>query len=528
MGCVLKMSFYLRILIPFLLFVTQLWAEKNSIPILVSHNHTNYIYILSQIRSTFPHKTNPNFMDVILSTENDTKEFIEITKNNKPPLIIALGQTALKFSLQHFQDTPILFTLVHAPKSMDLLQTKSCGITIDIPIKEYFSTMKEIKPNAKKVLSFYSNGESEFLVKEGDYAQLGFDLTYIRIPLDIDGNIKSQLDKLKFTPDAILLFPDPIYTKENFMELSNFVSNKSIILMTTYSGLSDLGATFSISPLNFELSKMIVLTAKNILEKKIDCEDGRLQLLQNYDIQFNEEYSRKSKISIPETLLKKSRLSFLLKAGIKLYDTDRFISAKNVFDQVLKEDKSNAVAINYSNLISYKLTGEETSKYLLLAKKELEFKKYSSGREYFKKVLKLNPEHIEARLGIKESLSLESEDIRVRAKSLYANGKLIDSIKGYINAIQISDENSVAKKELSEIRLQSVTKVDDYIKSGITDYNVRNYKTAIRYFEEALLIQPENKKAQEYLSLSQKKNSAVASIKDCFNNKEKSCEILWK
>ena len=104
--------------------------------------------------------------------------------------------------------------------------------------------------------------------------------------------------------------------------------------MTTYSGLSDLGATFSISPLNFELSKMIVLTAKNILEKKIDCEDGRLQLLQNYDIQFNEEYSRKSKISIPETLLKKSRLSFLLKAGIKLYDTDRFISAKNVFDQV--------------------------------------------------------------------------------------------------------------------------------------------------------------------------------------------------
>lgn len=515
------------ILLVFIFQVNSIFSEEE-ILILLSYNHTNYIDILKEIRSNIDIKTSQGYMDAILENESSHLEYLEKVKKNPPSLIIALGTRALKFSAENFQDIPILFSLVHAPRTIDLDGKIACGVSYDVSVKEFFAMVKEIKPNASRVMSLYTSEESEYLAREGDYFHSSFDLSYHRLKLNEPVDFKSVLENLKIIPDMFYVVPDPIYNKENFEELSNFAKKNKIILFTTYRGLSELGATASLSPLNSEVTQKLTLISRDILNKKLECKDGKLWNIQNHEFYLNEDFARKSSVIISDSVLKKSRQSSLLKAGIKLFDSDRLVSAKNVFMAILRDDKSNSVANAYLTRITDRLTGDKKLQFLKMADSELENKKYSQAKIYYKKVLDLNPNQSEALVGLKECLMRESEEIRIQAKTEYQKGKTIEAIKSYLRSIQIYSENLMSKKELTEVRSLHKKDVDTYIANGITEYNVRSYPNAIRSFEDSLLIDPENKKAIEYLQLSRKKQAAVNTMSNCKKNMDKECEISWK
>ncbi|MCE9501706.1 MAG: peptide ABC transporter substrate-binding protein, partial [Leptospira sp.] len=69
--------------------------------------------------------------------------------------------------------------------------------------------------------------------------------------------------------------------------------------------------------------------------------------------------------------------------------------------------------------------------------------------------------------------------------------------------------NGKATVDLAGFRNSQFPKIPDYFKSGVTEYNKREYDASIKIFEDILLVDPADKKATEYLRLSYKKKEAL-------------------
>lgn len=520
-----------KLILLFILFALSLINQaedikKPSIPVIVSSNNPIYLQALAGVQYSAKYESGIYYMNTIKEEYPDLNDFYTKLKKESPSLIITIGNEASRTTREYIKDTPTLFLMVDAPKTMNPEQGKFCGYEKDVSLSEYFSTLRELKPSARRVLTVYSSDQGEVLTGAGEYGDIWKGVLFQRIKvLDKDELKKTLNDKLgKY--DALFLSSDRIFDQETFEYVSNFSKKNGIILMTLYPALVELGATFALVPDSSNQGVLAGQMANQIVEGKAECELGPVLLPEQPFLYLNEAYAQESGITIPEALKIKVKTDRILSFGIDLYYKKMYKSAKNIFTSIIKKDPGNKVARHYLSETINATTKTEIDSLWSKGETLHKSKKYREARVMYKKILDINPEYTPAKEAIDSSLKEESDGIREDAKRKDSAGDPFAAIRAYQEAISLYPSNKDAQNELSVIRQREYKKIGDYFRDGTVLYNKREYVKSIEVFSNILLITPEDKKAQEYQRLSIVKKGAMDRLSNCANSTNDKCSLL--
>lgn len=512
-----KFFFYLLTFILYLFQNNSIFANSNSIEIILSSDNSIYERGLYGIQSVIDREVKISYLDIILSESDGVESYFQNLENTDVPLVITIGPQATKIALQYLNKTPIIFSMVSNPKSLGLERNNLCGVSMDVSVEEFFQTLNDIDPRIKNVKGFYSSKETHYSAEEGNFVDLKYKLLYKPF-LVTPENFTEKLEEIKNTTDAFYMISDPIYNQQRFAELSDFSKRNGIILMTSFPTLVKVGATFAISP---EYSKIGVETgmmANRILNRSSDCSKERVLLPNQSAFYLNEDYAMESGTNIPETIKERAKLTKLFAAGISLLNEEKLKSARKVFEAILKKDPNNRSAQTYQSLVIEKMTGTRTKELLKNGERFFNNKQYSSAKGEFQKVLAINPNHKAAKEGYEKSILSQSEQERIQGKILENSGKPFLAIKSYLSSLRTLPGNNNTLSDLNQLRKSESKQIPEYLKNGISVYNERKYDEAIVNFENILLIEPNEKTAKEYLRLSYKKKEAIEILKKKLNN----------
>lgn len=510
----MKMNQWLVSISFFLVLTSSLFSQKRKpIEVLISSDNRIYEQGLYGIQSVVDTELNVSYLDIITSEMPDVSAYFKNLEDSQIPMIITIGPSAAKAAKENLKNTPILFSMVNAPKSLGLDQGNICGVSMDISVSEYFQTLNDIKPGIRNVYSFYSTNDGEFSSGEGEYYDLKYKLLFHKKKINDKKDFSKELKDIAGKADAFLIVNDPLYGKNEFEELSKFSKENKIILMTSFPALVKVGATFGISP---DYSKIGVLTgqmANRIFYGSSSCDKERVQLPDQSSFFINESYAKESGIDLPPSIIERAKMTRLFDAGVNLLHEGKLNSAKIVFDAILKNDPGNKSALSYKQSIIEKLSGTKTQALLESAQNHMKNKRYPQARADFQRILSINSSNEIAKQGIQTSLTEQSEMERNSGLDYARNGKLFDAIKMFMAALRTQPTNAKATADLNAIRSLESTNMPEYIKKGVKLYDEREYDQAIEIFENALLVVPGNKEAQEYLRLSKKKQEAIITLK---------------
>lgn len=495
-------------------FVCSSTFGQGKIEVLLSSDNRIYEQSLYGIQTVIDAELKVTYLDILLAEQPDISQYFNDIDKSNAPLLITIGPAATKTAKEHVKRIPIIFSMVNSPKFMGLDARQTCGVSMDVPISEFFITLNDIDSSAGEVYAFYSTKEGEYSATEGVYLDLKHKLIYKSKKLDDKKELLSSLEEIKGKTDAFYMVNDPLYGKTEFDKLSEFCKENGIILMTTFPALVKLGATFGISP---DYSKIGILTgnmANRIIKEGSNCEKEGIVLPDQYTFYLNEKYARESGVQVPEAIVERAKLARLFDVGINLMNENKLNSARIIFDTILKRDPNNKPAFNYQQLIIEKITGARTKEYLGKAKKYFKENQFAQARAEYQKVLRLNPNNEEAKKGVQESRLAQSEQERQKGNALAKQGKPFEAIEMYQQALQTLPSNSKATSDLASIRSIETPNIKTYLKEGVEHYNERDYGKSIEIFESILLINPNQKEAKEYLRLSKKKKEAITILKD--------------
>ncbi|MCB1189688.1 MAG: peptide ABC transporter substrate-binding protein [Leptospiraceae bacterium] len=503
-----------------LILPTSLFAQTK-IEVLLSSDNRIYEQSLYGIQTVIETELKVTYLDILLAEQPDISQYFNEIERSGAPFIITIGPAATKMAKDNLKKTPIIFSMVNSPKFIGLDTDRTCGVSMDVPISEFFSTLHDIDPKAGQVYAYYSTAEGEYSASEGVYLDLKHKLIYKNKKIDDKKDLKPALEELKGKIDAFYMVNDPLYGKTEFDELSEFCKRNGIVLMTAFPALVKLGATFGISP---DYSKIGILTgnmANRIFSKESSCESEGIALPDQYTFYLNEKYAQESGIKIPEPIVERAKLARLFDVGINLMNENKLNSARIIFDTILKRDPNNKPAFTYQQLIIEKITGARTKEYLANAEKYYKGNQFSQARAEYQKVLHLNPNNQIAKKGVQDSLLAQSEQERQQGNSLAREGKPFDAIKMYQTALQTLPTNGKATSDLAALRSAEIPNLKTYLKDGVDNYNKRNYDKSIEIFESILLVDPNHKEATEYLRLSNKKREAITILKEKLKKKDR-------
>ncbi|MDX1958609.1 MAG: ABC transporter substrate binding protein [Leptospiraceae bacterium] len=519
------MKFSLTIL--FLLSLGLYSEDKNSVAIIVSNNNSSTITTLNSIHNSILGQEETFFISG--KTDEQVIELLQAIESKDSSLVITLGSRAALLAKSNLKRTAMLYSLVNSPRTNQFqVGTNSCGIHTDVPITEFYTTLREIKKKNWRIGSFYSNQTSESILKESDYQDANFGFTLYKKKLDSQEDLRNELEKLKGKIDAFYLVPDPIYQAENFFILSEFCKKNQIVLMTEISSLVPIGATFSISPFYSRIGIQVADFANKILLDKEKCIDGIARNNKDYSFQLNIEYAEESEIEINEGLKKKSQANRLLLEAINLFEKGNYELSKVVIDKVIQGNKSDSTANFYLSELNTKLNGGKIQSLFNKGELALEKKQYKQAREAFTEVLKIDRNSAIAEQKYREVIELESDEERVSAERLEKVGDILGAINRYNTALTILPSNQKAKSNLETLRLREKVNIPKYFTQATKSYNIRKYDDAEIGFKKILAINPNDKTAQEYLKLTQDKKISMKKFEDCIDSNDTRCKLIWQ
>jgi Tfp pilus assembly protein PilF len=127
----------------------------------------------------------------------------------------------------------------------------------------------------------------------------------------------------------------------------------------------------------------------------------------------------------------------------------------------------------------------------------------------FKKVLRDDPSHREAQHYLSELTGQAGqEQVQSQAKvfvkqglEFYQEDKVIEAITAWEEALKVDPANSTAKAYIkgAKERVEKLEKAKKYIETGVAAYQGGNLLGAIQSWEQALLEDPHNEQAEQYL-----------------------------
>jgi len=500
--------------------------SQDEIVVLVSSTNTIYTQGITGFESSFYKKSKIIYLSEILQKSEEGIEFFREYESKNLPFLVTFGLEATQLASQHLKHTPIIHSFVQSSRIFYKEDNKMCGVDFRIPIKEYYNVLKDLKPQASKVVTFYSTNVGEYSAKANLYEDVFYGIYSIPINVSSSEEFQKNLDNLQEDIDGFLMVADPIYDRKNFEILSSYCKRKGIVLMTSYTALVDIGASFAITANYASIGEQTARFALNVLDGKINCNKGPLILPTGQILYFNEAYTLASGFSLSENFKKRVEEDELISFGLELYYKKLYKSSKDAFEKVLEKNPSHELAKTYLSQLKYRLTKEETDKFSKIADEYLQKKQYRLAAEYYSKVLKLNPDLKDIREKLDKTIQLESEEKRKEGNLAYLKNDPFLAAKKYLEAIKILSSNINAKNDLETLRRQEKPNLEKYFKRALEYYNIRKYEYSTIEFENLLLLNPNDEKAQEYLRLSKLKKEAMERLKKCRESTETGCELL--
>jgi tetratricopeptide (TPR) repeat protein len=520
-------AIFLKIFTLQLLTINLNLYPKESIPVLLSSNSSSYITTLNTVQNKLEEPLEVTFLSSLNGVEES--EYFKKLESKNTKFLVTVGNLATSKAIEKLSNTKIIFSYVNAPSSKNYSSISNvCGVHTDISIREYFKTLKEISPQTKKVISFYSNKIGEFYASEGEYYEIEFEFDYKKILVSTRSDIEKYLQKNQSEIDAIYVVNDPIYTPENFQLISNYSKLNNKIIFTQIPFITQLGATFSLTPYFSRVGTLISELIQNVQGNKIECQNAKGPLIKEFYLNVNSEYARLSNIEIPENILIRFQNSKLIVEGINSYEEGNIELSEILFDKVLKNDPNDIVANTYKAEIDFRKKGVNLDKLKNEAEREFKLGNLSSAREMYKKLSTFLPNDKTVKEKLNSIIELDSEKERLSGEKLEKQGEVLAAINKFTSAITINPFNQKAKLNLESIRSKERKNIPSYSLIAIRLYNQREYDASEDGFKKILAIDPNDKNANEYLKLSIEKKLSMKKFEDCLKTNDSRCKLLRK
>ncbi len=496
----------------FLCWAHSLRAAPQEVQILLSSDTEIYAAGLNGIQSAMTHPVRIQYLDALApDAEGLETYFRDLEKAGRTSLLIAVGTRAARAALEHSQKIPVVFSMVSAPRTLGAEVSRSCGVSMDVPVERFFETLKEVTPGARRVSALYSTPQGEHLAGEGEYSDLRNGLYFQKIRVDDRGDLDTALEKLRGKTDALYIVADPLYDRARFRQISEFSRKNRIVLMTSFASLVQAGATFGLTPDYFRLGVLTGEMAQRILSGS-NCQREAVRYGDRVSLYVNERFAASSGVTIPPEVLKRASMTRLINAGIRLFNQGRHRSAQKVFDAVLERDPNNRAALTYRARIVEQVTGAEAKRLLESAAAHTQAGRFGEALSDYDRILKLNPEHRVAQRLRQETVRKKSESEQAAGQRAAAQGDYFHAMRMYRAALNTLPENQAAAREINRLRAAQSARVPQLFSQGMAAYAARRYDEAIQNFDNVILIQPGHRQAVEYLRLSRKKKEAIERL----------------
>lgn len=482
--------------------------ENKTIEILISSDNFIYEQALLGIESSLATSYNITYLSQLEASQLEFNSYFLNLELTRTPLVIIIGNQALELAITKLNKIPIVFSMVQSPRQYLEAYPRICGVSMDIPMKNYFSTAREINPNIKRAVSFYSIEAGEYLAKEGYYFDIDNQIIYNAVKVSNDLEFLNKLKSIANSIDLFIMINDPIYNPNNFQTLVEESRKNNFIVATNFPILVKSGASFSISPDYTSIGVNTAEIANKIMDNPNDCNLSNVKISDLFVFSINPE---SFSTPLPQEILERARLSDIIEVGINFLNEEKYKAALTIFNDVLKKDPKNKQAINYRAIAKEKLTGSKTRELMALAEDAFKKRNYQKAIQEYQKVLQINPDLKLAQEGLKKSKEAESERERVLASQLFQSGKRYEAIRLLLTSLR-KFPNPKSQTDLNTYRVKMKPEIDSYFEKGIQEYDSREYDNSIEIFENILLVDPNDKKAQEYLRLSLKKKEALVQL----------------
>ncbi len=499
-----------------------LWAQPspaqdrvpviNPVAVLLSSDTSIYAAGLSGLRSSVNAQLRVEYLDRLREQDGGAAAYFQAIESEGYPLLISFGPAASRAALQALRRTPVLLSMVDAPRSLGEDVAGSCGVGLDIRMSEFFRVLKASRPDAQRVFAFYSTPEGRFRADEGRYTDLEHGLYYESLRVRDADELARALEEIRDQADAIMVVNDPLYNRRSFAAVSAFSRKNGIVLMANFASLVRSGATFAVTPDYGNVGVVTGRMAERLLRGESTCAAEGFAFPEYTAIHLNEDYAGAQGIEFPDYIRRRARTTRLIAAGVRLYDRGEFESARRIFDAILEQDPGNRHASTYRSLAVERISGPRTRALLKSARKHMINKSYAAALNDYEHALRISPGLVEARRGSVDARRALSESESAAAGRLAKNGRIFEAVEKYQRAVRVLPENRSAHAALADLRRSHAGRVEPLVRAGIDDYEERSYDAAILKFERALLLQPTHGRAREYLRLSRKKKAALERL----------------
>jgi hypothetical protein len=195
------------------LIAPSLFAQ--SVSLLLTERAAAYEKVAEEIEAGLGNQVRS--YDLHNSHQND--EAIESqVKNQKPSLIIALGDKAAFMASERFTQIPILVGMVLELEVESLKRPGIEGVALQIPAQSVLTQLKLILPNLKRV-GVLSSGQKYNSFRESIRSTgSGLGLQISEMTVSGKSEIEKQLNENLAGLDAVWLLPDPTIIDSEFLE----------------------------------------------------------------------------------------------------------------------------------------------------------------------------------------------------------------------------------------------------------------------------------------------------------------------
>lgn len=269
--------------------------------------------------------------------------------------VIALGKPALDKALEYCKKTPVIFSLVSAPRYGPYKQHRNVtGVSFDLSFRLFLAELRKILKSGARIGFIYSSPLNDFLTAEIEYVESEFNFTGVRAQIETRDQIGPKVKQLIEEEDAkaIWILPDPLYNQAIFKKLAQVCAEKGVLLVTNFEALvTEAGAAIALAPSYFDTGVQTAEIAERVLSG-VSPYDIAYQRPRQSGVYLNLRLFEQLKINLPDDLKFKEKVTTLINEAQDLQKEGKSAVALSKFREALKYEKKNPTATYFVNLLT--------------------------------------------------------------------------------------------------------------------------------------------------------------------------------
>ncbi len=194
---------------------------------------------------------------------------LEQVKRHNPNVVLAVGQEAVKLAQSGLTNLPVVYCMV-LERNVTPSSTIT-GVPLEVSARDQLARFKELNPNGKRIGIIFDPKASGAFVSDAKRAADALGLDLIAKTVNDPRDIRTALETIAGSIDALWLAPDPRLVKQEvFSFLLQFTLERKIALYGFLDTFTKVGALASVAPNYSEIGKRAGQLAAEIAARPAD------------------------------------------------------------------------------------------------------------------------------------------------------------------------------------------------------------------------------------------------------------------